>query len=131
MLPPRETDQYGFYPEDYVAKGAITLSPKALAVAKQFVVDLGKYDPKARWIAAFQWRTARTMRWSADSETFDEGPGIDLSGFRYDQVPPDAVEIIDGVPVIFILPPEVVAAAKTKTIVEAPTNSGRASFALE
>jgi hypothetical protein len=117
MQPPRETDRYGFYPEDYVAKGVIALSPKALAVARQFAADLGKYDPKARW--------------TADSETIDEGPGIDLAGYRYGEVPMDKVEIVDGVPVIFLIPPEVVAAAKSKTMVETRANSGRASFALE
>ena len=131
MQPPPKVNHYEFPPELFVPKGVITLSPKALAVARQFVVDLGRYDPKARWIAGFQWCTARTMQWTADSETFDEGPGIDLAGFRYGELPTDTVEIVDGVPVIFLIPPSVVAAAKTKTMIETRTSSGRASFALE
>ncbi len=131
MQPPPKVSHYEFPAQLFVSKGAITLSPRALAVAKQFVVDLGKYDPKARWIAGFQWCSARSMRWTADSETFDEGPGIDLAGFRYGELPTDTVETVEGVPVIFLIPPDVVAAAKTKTMVEARTSSGRASFALE
>ncbi|MBV8472617.1 MAG: hypothetical protein JO107_10100 [Hyphomicrobiales bacterium] len=130
-MSPRYTDRYGFDPAHYVAKGAITLSPQALALARQFVVDKRRFDPNRRWIAAFRWCVARTMRWNVDHETIDEGPGIDVMCLGYSQVPPDAVEIVDGLPVIFILPPEVVAAAKTKTMVEIRTNSGRASFALE
>ena len=131
MQPPQKVDQYDFPANFYVPKGTITLSPKALAVARQFVGNLREYDPKARWIAGFQWGTARSMRWTADSETIDEGPGIDLAGYRDSEVPPDKVEIVAGVPVIFLIPPDVVAAAKTKTMVETRTNSGRASFALE
>lgn len=131
MQPPPQVNQYEFPPELFVSKGTISLSPKALAVAKQFVFDLGKFDPKARWIAGFQWCSARSMRWTANSETFDEGPGIDLAGFRYGELPTDTVEIVDGAPVIFLIPPDVVAAGEAKTMVEARTNSGRASFALE
>jgi hypothetical protein len=131
MQPPPKVNHYEFPPELYVAKGVITLSPKALMVARQFVGYLREYDPKARWIADFQWCTARSMSWTADSEMIDEGPGIDLAGFRYGELPTDTVEIVDGVPVIFLIPPDVVVAAKTKTMVETRTNSGRASFALE
>ena len=63
-------------------------------------------------------------------KTFDEGPGIDLAGFRNFETPTDTVVNIAGVPIVFILPPEIVAASKAKLIVPTVTNSDRASFAL-
>ena len=131
MQSPPEINHYEFPPELYVPRGTIALSPKAVDVARQFVIDLGKFDSTAKWIAGFQWCLARTMQWAKDSETFDEGPGIDLGGFRFSEIETGTVETVDGTPIVFLIPPDIVAAAKNKTIVQLRLNSGRASFALE
>ena len=71
------------------------------------------------------------MRWTADGETFDEGPGIDPGGFRDDEIPMRTLEMLHGVPIVYIIPPDIVAKSKSKMLVQTATTSGRASFALE
>jgi hypothetical protein len=46
---------HGFNSEDFAPRGAITLSPEALAAAKEFVVQLQRFEPTSRWIAGFVW----------------------------------------------------------------------------
>jgi len=122
---------YGFTSEDFAPRGVIALSPEALADAKEFVGHLQRFEPTSRWIAGFAWCYARTMRESPNSELIDEGPGIDLAGYRTSEIPADAVELRDGVPVTFIIPRDKIEAAERKEIVQIRLTSKRFSFALE
>ena len=122
---------YGFTAEDFAPRGAIALSSEALADAKEFVRNLQRFEPSSRWIAGFAWCYARTMRESSNSELIDEGPGIDLAGYRTSEIPDDAVELYEGVPVVFIIPRDKIDAAKRKEIVQTRLTSKRLSFVLE
>ena len=122
---------YGFTSGDFAPRGAITLSSEALADAKEFVSQLQRFEPTSRWIAGFAWCYARTMRENSNSASIDEGPGIDLAGYRTSEIPPDAVETHDGVPVVFIIPRDKIDEAKRKEIVQTRLLSKRLSFALE
>lgn len=122
---------YGFTSEDFAPRGAIALSPEALTDAKEFVGHLQRFEPTSRWIAGFVWCYTRTMRETPISELIDEGPGIDLAGYRTSEIPVDAVELRDGVPVTFIIPRDKIEAAKRKKIVQIRLASNRLSFALE
>ena len=122
---------YEFTSEDFAPRGAIALSLEALAAATEFVGHLQRFGPSSQWIAGFVWCYARTMRESPNSESIDEGPGIDLAGYRTSEIPVDAVELRDGVPVTFIIPRDKFEAAKRKEIVQIRLTSKRLSFALE
>jgi len=125
------TNPYGFTANDFAPCGLITLSSEALADAREFVNHLQRFEPTSRWIAGFAWCYARTMRESPNSEVIDEGPGIDLAGYRTNEIPADAVELRDGVPVTFIIPRDKVEAARLKEIVQVRLNSKRLSFELK
>ncbi len=122
---------YGFTSLDFAPRGEIALSPEALTDAKEFVGHLQRFEPTSRWIAGFVWCYTRTMRETPNSELIDEGPGIDLAGYRTSEIPVDAVELRDGVPVTFIIPRDKIEAAKRKEIVKIRLASKRLSFALE
>lgn len=130
MERPPKRNEYEIPPGYFVTPGIVSLSADAVIAAKAFFDSLHKYEPKTRWIAGFDWCVARSMQRSKDSETIDEGPGIDLGGYRYGELQTDTVQIIGGVPIVIILPPEVVANAVAKTIVPVRLESGRESFTL-
>ena len=121
---------YGFNDDDFAPRGSMTLSAEVLDKAREFVFQLERFEPTSTWIAGFAWCYARTMRESPSSELIDEGPGIDLAGYRTTEIPKDAVEIRNGVPITFIIPRDKIKAAKRKEIVQVRLKSKRLSFEL-
>jgi hypothetical protein len=121
---------HGFNPSDFPPKGEITLSAEAQSQARDFVRELTSSVPGANWVAGFIWCFERSIRENKNSDEIDEGPGIDLAGYRAAELPLDKIEIRGKVPVAFIIPIDKVNAAREKKIVEVRTNSGRLSFAL-
>jgi len=115
---------------DFAPRGLISLSDEARAGASEFLLQLGRFDEASRWIVGFVWSSARSMRENKNSEWIDEGPGIDLAGYRSTELPPDAIETRDGVPVAFVIPRSVIDAAKEKKIVQVRVSSGRLSLQL-
>jgi hypothetical protein len=130
MINDNSSNPHGFTPDDFAPTGVINLSPEALSDARAFLIHLGQFDGSARWIAGFVWTYARSMRKSGQTEIVDEGPGIDLAGYRFSEIPSYAVESRDGTPVIFIIPQDKIAAATQKEIVEVKLVTGRPSFEL-
>jgi hypothetical protein len=130
MQSPPSVNKFDYPLDWYVARGVVRLSSEATQQAKEFSKELSSYEDKSKWIVGFLWALDRSLRAKADGPTFDEGPGIDLAGFRDTEILTNTVENVAGVRIVFILPPEVVAAAKAKLIVPSVTNSGRASFLL-
>ena len=122
---------YGFTPDDFAPDGVLALSPEAQAEGRDFVSHLQQFEPSSRWIAGFAWCYDRSMRENPGSEMIDEGPGIDLAGYRATEIPAGPVEVRDGVPFTFVIPRDKVDFAKRKEIVQVRLASGRLSFALE
>jgi hypothetical protein len=71
------------------------------------------------------------LKKSPDSPAIDEGPGIDLAGYRVSDIPTDAVDERSGVPLAFIIPHDRFEDAKRKEIVQTRLASGRLSYELE
>ena len=121
---------YGFKTDDFVRPGQITLAPEAFAEARQFLSELEQYEQGTKWIVGFTWSRARTMQRDHDSRSVDEGPGIDVMGYRSTEIPSEAVEVREGVPLTFIIPREQFDRAQKKEIVETRLVSGRLSYEL-
>jgi hypothetical protein len=98
------SNPHGFKSGDFAPAGEIILSDEARSRAKEFLSDLNRYQPGAWWVVGFIWCSARTMRENKESKEIDEGPGIDLGGYRTWELPSEAIEIRDGVPMAFIIP---------------------------
>lgn len=130
MINDNSTNPHGFTPIDFAPPGAVKLSAEALSDARDFLVHLGQFDENAKWIAGFVWNYARSMRKAGQTEIVDEGPGIDLAGYRFSEIPSYAVEIRDGTPVIFVIPRDKIATATQKEIVQVKLTTGRPSFEL-
>jgi hypothetical protein len=129
MIPDQE-QIHDFTPSDFAPKGSVKLADSVLDEARAFQRDLQNYDPAAKWIVAFTWCYQRLMRKSGESQYVDEGPGLDLAGYRSTELPDYAVEIQDSVPLAFIIRPDILAASQAKQIVKVTLSSGRQSFGL-
>jgi hypothetical protein len=124
------SNPYGFTLDDFAPMGSIDLSAEAMKQAREFLGDLIAFDSQSEWIPAFAWCYSRTFRRSTQVEAIDEGPGIDLAGYRYSELPPGAVETRNGLKIAFIIPREKVQIASAKRIIETRLSSGRLSFEL-
>jgi len=130
MERPPTVNTYNFPPNAYVAKATITLSALALAAARDCARTQAALEPHSNWIVGFRWFVTRSTRRTKTREEFDEGPGIDVHGFRDSEINTATVENYDGVPVVYIISADIVAKAEEKRIIEVKLNSGRRSFAL-
>jgi hypothetical protein len=124
------SNPYGFTLDDFAPTGSIDVSFVAMKQAREFLGDLIAFDSQSEWIPAFAWCYTRTCRRSAQAETFDEGPGIDLAGYRMSELPPGSVETRNGLKIAFIIPREQIERASAKQIIETRLSSGRLSFEL-
>ena len=124
------SNPYGFTLDDFAPMGSIDLSAEVMKQAREFLGDLIAFDSQSEWIPAFAWCYSRTFRRSTQVEAIDEGPGIDLAGYRYSELPPGAVETRNGLKIAFIIPREKIQIASAKRIIETRLSSGRLSFEL-
>ncbi|MBV8794023.1 MAG: hypothetical protein JO136_03715 [Hyphomicrobiales bacterium] len=131
MSPDTFTNSYGFRPTDFAPPKQIDVSPEALSEARQFLSELESRSQGTKWIVAFTWCYDRTFKKSPDSPAIDEGPGIDLAGYRVSEIPADAVDEKSGVPLAFIIPHDKFENADKKEIVQTRLVSGRLSYELE
>lgn len=130
-MPDDVSATYDFGEDAFAPQGAVRLSKEAETGARQFLNSLTKFDSSAAWVAAFEWCYGRTMRRTPEAAVVDEGPGIDLAGYKTSELPSSAVELRDGLRVAFILPREKIDRAAHKEIVQIRLPSGRISYALE
>jgi hypothetical protein len=131
VSPDTFTNPYGFRSTDFVPPKKIDVSPDALAEALQFLSELQSQGQGNKWIVAFTWCYDRNLRRSPDSSAIDEGPGVDLAGYRASEIPADAIDERSGVPLAFIIPHDKFENAKRKEIVQTRLASGRLSYELE
>ncbi len=121
---------YGFNADDFAVAGQIILSPEVLEEARQFLSGLQKYERATKWIVAFTWCYNRSIKMTPESSVIDEGPGIDLAGYRSSEIPPEAVDIRAGVPIAFIIPHDQLTHASKKEVIRTKLASGRLSYQL-
>jgi hypothetical protein len=117
-MTPSESDEWkGFRPEDFPARGTISVSKEALTLAVDFLGHLRTVDSEVRWIATFSWGTERKYRKSSKDDWIDMGPGIDSCGYRISELPAGVVEVRDGIEVAFIIPAQAIDSVSEKRII--------------
>src|ERR1700677_3658734 len=112
------SNPYGFTLDDFAPTGSVDVSVEAMKQAREFLGDLISFDSQSEWVPAFAWCYSRTFRQNAQVETIDEGPGIDLAGYRMSELPPGAVETRNGLKIAFVIPREKIQSASAKRIIE-------------
>ena len=73
---------------------SVTISPAALSMAREFALDVGQMG-YARQVFVFDWAESITVLEPGQPER-DIGPCLMISAYRRDQVPPEAIEMVDG-----------------------------------
>jgi hypothetical protein len=92
--------------EPWVPPDTITLSPRVRGFAREFIESVNGERGNA-WIASIGWATSVTIKDSRDAAPQAVGPGLSLGADRRNEVPPEAIDRVDGLEFVLRVPREV------------------------
>jgi hypothetical protein len=81
--------------------GSVRLSNSALALVKTFMRQVRRTMPEGHQIAWIGWVKERQSKKPNDTNWKSEGDGWVLGSYARNQVPPDVIDKVDGVEIIF------------------------------
>jgi hypothetical protein len=81
---------------------SVTISPAALTMAREFALAIGQMG-YARQVVVFDWAESITLREPGQPER-NIGACLMIGAYRRDQVPSEAVEMVDGFALSLIIP---------------------------
>jgi hypothetical protein len=81
---------------------SVTISPAALTMAREFAVAIGQMG-YARQVVVFDWAPSVIVREPGQSGR-NIGACLMIGACRRDEVPPEAVEMIDGFALTLVIP---------------------------
>jgi hypothetical protein len=85
--------------------GSVRLSNSALALVKTFMRQMRRTMPEGHQIAWIGWAKERQFKEPNDANWKSEGAGWVLGSYARNQVPPDVIDKVDGVEIIFSADP--------------------------
>jgi hypothetical protein len=83
---------------------SVTISPAALTMAREFAVAIGQMG-YASQVVVFDWATSVILREPGQPDR-DIGDCLMLGAQRRDEVPPEAIEMVDGFALTLVIPDE-------------------------
>jgi hypothetical protein len=83
---------------------SVTISPAALTMAREFAVAIGQMGYASR-VVVFDWAPSVIMHEPGQPER-DIGACLMISACRRDEVPSEAVEMVDGFALTLVIPDE-------------------------
>jgi hypothetical protein len=90
------------FDEKFSHPRSVTISPAALTMAREFAVGIGQMG-YARKVVAFDWAPWVIVREPGQAER-NIGACLMIGAYRRDEVPPEAVEMIDGFALTLAIP---------------------------
>ncbi len=110
---PRSSDSDADFRKSAPPLGSVRLSAAALTEVRAFMRQLRRDLPRDEWIASLSWVTDRRSKDPSDSDWIRSGAGLVLGSYRRTEVPPDIIDKVDGVEIIFTAPDPSILVGKT------------------
>ena len=82
-------------------RGSVRLSEKALALVTTFMKQVQQVAPRADQIASIGWVRDQKKKGPDDAGWIDGGPGWVLGAYARTQVPPDVIDRVGGIDIVF------------------------------
>lgn len=82
-------------------KGSVKLTARAMATVKSFMRQARIAEPKEDYVASIGWVIGQRSRGPEDTRWTDLGPGLSLGAYSRSEVPPDVVDKVQGMEIIF------------------------------
>ena len=93
--------------------GSVKLSDKALKTIKDFMSAARRADPNHDQVAGVGWTLGSESKGPNDKEWKKYGPGLDLGAWARKQLPPDVIDHVGGIDIVFDAPDPSMLAGKT------------------
>jgi len=82
-------------------RGSVRLSDSALALIKSFMRQLRREEPKGDYVASIGWAIEQKSKGPGDTDWISHGPGWGLGAYARIQVPPDVIDKVRDVEIVF------------------------------
>jgi hypothetical protein len=82
-------------------RGSVKLSDAALAFVKSFMRQIRRDVPPHDQIASIGWARDQKTKSPADTAWIDKGPGWVLGAYAREQLPPDVIDKVRGIEIVF------------------------------
>jgi hypothetical protein len=82
-------------------RGSVRLSDSALALVRSFMQQARREVPKGDYVASIGWAREQKSKGPADADWIDRGSGWVLGAYSRTQVPPDVIDKVGGVEIVF------------------------------
>jgi hypothetical protein len=100
-LQPRTTESDANFHNSVAARGSVKLTAPALAKIRSFLRQARIAEPNEDWIASLGWVIDQRSKGPEDRSWTSIGAGLVLGVFSRSLVPPDVIDKVDGIEVIF------------------------------
>jgi hypothetical protein len=81
--------------------GSVRLSNSARALIKSFMQQVRRAQPKADYVASIGWAREQKSKGPGDEDWIDQGSGWVLGSYLRTQVPPDVIDRIQDIEILF------------------------------
>jgi hypothetical protein len=100
-LQPRTTESDASFRKSAAPRGSVKLTAPALAKIRSFLRQARIAEPNKDWIASLGWAIDQRSKGPEDRNWTTTPAGLVLGTFSRSQVPPDVIDKVDGIEVIF------------------------------
>jgi hypothetical protein len=113
QTPPRTEESDTNFRKSAPPRGTVRLSDAAIKIVRDFMSSVQKEAPKEDQVAAITWALDSESKGPNDKEWKKLGPGLSFGGYARKQVPPDVIDHVDGVDIVFSASDPAMLAGKT------------------
>jgi len=110
---PRTPDSDANFRKSAPPLGSVKLSAAVLTSVKAFMHQVRRDLPDDDWIASILWAADRRSKGPNDIDWINSGAGLTLGSFRRTEVPPDIIDKVGGVDIMFSAPDPSILKGKT------------------
>ena len=102
-------------PDEFAPAGIIKLSEAVVELAHALRAAGQRQRSSKDWVLSFNWCLSRRYR-DPGADWVDEGPGVMAAASERSEIPPDRIEMIDGLEFAVAIPKDICEAARERLI---------------
>jgi hypothetical protein len=99
--PPRTEESDASFRKSAPPLGSVRLSDSALTLIESFMRQVRRDMPKSDQIASIEWAKEQKAKGPGDADWIDRGAGWVLGAYPKTQVPPEVIDKVGGIEIVF------------------------------
>jgi hypothetical protein len=103
-------------PEEFTPVGVLKVSQGALELVRGVGVASRRAHQGKQWVASFHWYLSERVRYPGADWGEVQAPGLDIGAYERSEIPPDRIEVVDGLEFAIAIPKDICEAAAERLI---------------